>query len=162
MWKKFFPASEWLTGYSLKIFGSDAVAGITLAAYAIPVSLAYAMLAGLPPQYGVYGYLLGGLFYAILGTGRQLSVGPTSAISLLIGTTIAGMANGDPQRWADIAAVSNGCERRSARKNAASRHSGGYRPLRKRTSAAGSGRTHQPQYVAHSGDSATAPRHDCG
>jgi len=105
MWKKFFPASEWLTGYSLKIFGSDAVAGITLAAYAIPVSLAYAMLAGLPPQYGVYGYLLGGLFYAILGTGRQLSVGPTSAISLLIGTTIAGMANGDPQRWADIASL---------------------------------------------------------
>jgi high affinity sulfate transporter 1 len=59
----------------------------------------------LPPQYGVYGYLLGGLFYAMLGTGRQLAIGPTSAISLLIGTTIAGMANGDPQRWADIASL---------------------------------------------------------
>jgi sulfate permease, SulP family len=105
MWKKYFPASEWLPGYTIKIFGSDAVAGITLAAYAIPVSLAYAMLAGLPPQYGVYGYLLGGLFYAFLGTGRQLAIGPTSAISLLIGVTIAGMANGDPQRWADIASL---------------------------------------------------------
>ena len=105
MWHRYFPASEWLKGYTLKIFGSDAIAGVTLAAYAIPVSLAYAMLAGLPPQYGVYGYLLGGLFYAVLGTGRQLAVGPTSAISLLIGTTIAGMANGDPQRWAEVASL---------------------------------------------------------
>jgi sulfate permease, SulP family len=105
MWKKFFPASEWLKGYTVKIFGNDAVAGMTLAAYAIPVSLAYAMLAGLPPQYGIYGYLLGGIFYAFLGSGRQLAIGPTSAISLLIGITIAGMANGDPQRWADIASL---------------------------------------------------------
>ncbi|MEI7981375.1 MAG: sulfate permease [Bacteroidota bacterium] len=105
MWKKFFPAYDWLPGYTVKIFGNDAIAGITLAAYAIPVSLAYAMLAGLPPQYGVYGYLLGGLFYAMLGSGRQLAIGPTSAISLLIGTTIAGMAAGDPQRWADIASL---------------------------------------------------------
>lgn len=105
MRKIFFPASEWLSSYTFKTFGNDAVSGITLAAYAIPVSLAYAMLAGLPPQYGVYGYLLGGLFYAMLGTGRQLAIGPTAAISLLIGTTIAGLANGDVQRWADIASL---------------------------------------------------------
>ncbi|HEX7411388.1 MAG TPA: SulP family inorganic anion transporter [Bacteroidales bacterium] len=105
MWKKYFPASEWLPLYTLKIFATDALSGITLAAYAIPVSLAYAMLAGLPPQYGVYGYLLGGLFYAMLGTGRQLAIGPTAAISLLIGTTIAGLAHGDVQRWADIASL---------------------------------------------------------
>jgi len=105
MLKKYFPPLEWLPGYNLKIFGSDAIAGITLAAYAIPVSLAYAMLAGLPPQYGVYGYLLGGLFYALLGTGRQVAVGPTSAISLLIGISIAGMAKGDVQRWIDIASL---------------------------------------------------------
>ena len=103
--KSLFPATEWLKGYTLKTFASDSIAGVTLAAYAIPVSLAYAMLAGLPPQYGVYGYLLGGLFYAMLGSGRQLAIGPTSAISLLIGTTIAGMANGDPQRWAEIASL---------------------------------------------------------
>ena len=105
MWKKYFPASEWLPFYSFKLFASDAVSGITLAAYAIPVSLAYAMLAGLPPQYGVYGYLLGGLFYAVLGTGRQLAIGPTAAISLLIGTTIAGLAHGNVARWADIASL---------------------------------------------------------
>ncbi|MGE5796914.1 MAG: SulP family inorganic anion transporter [Ignavibacteria bacterium] len=105
MWKKIFPPFEWIKSYNRKIFKSDLIAGITLAAYGIPVSLAYATLAGLPPQYGIYGYLLGGLFYAMLGSSRQLAIGPTSAISLLIGTTIAGMANGDTQRWADIASL---------------------------------------------------------
>jgi len=99
------PALTWLRTYNLRFLGKDAFAGITLAAYAIPVSLAYASLAGLPPQYGIYGYLLGGIFYALIGSSRQLSIGPTSAISLLIGVTIAGMANGDPQLWADIASL---------------------------------------------------------
>ncbi|TMI64667.1 MAG: sulfate permease [Bacteroidetes bacterium] len=105
MWKLHFPPFEWLKGYSSRTLRHDLVSGITLAAYGIPVSLAYATLAGLPPQYGIYGYLLGGLFYAMLGSSKQLAIGPTSAISLLIGTTIAGMANGDVQRWADIASL---------------------------------------------------------
>jgi high affinity sulfate transporter 1 len=104
-WKNHIPAVTWLRTYSFKFLGKDAFAGITLAAYAIPVSLAYASLAGLPPQYGIYGYLLGGIFYALIGSSRQLAIGPTSAISLLIGVTIAGMANGDPQRWVDIASL---------------------------------------------------------
>ena len=76
----------------------DVVAGITLAAYAIPVSLAYASLAGLPPQYGIYCYLVGGIAYALFGSSRQLAIGPTSAISMLVGTTVAGMAGGDVER----------------------------------------------------------------
>ena len=100
-----FPPLQWLKGYSPKNLREDAYAGITLAAYAIPVSMAYASLAGLPLQYGIYGYLIGGIFYALFGTGRQLAVGPTSAISLLIGTTIASMANGDVQRWIEIASL---------------------------------------------------------
>lgn len=103
--KRLIPASQWLSDYTLKLFGNDTLAGITLAAYAIPVSLAYATLAGLPPQYGVYGYLIGGIFYALLGTGRQLAIGPTSAISLLIGTTLVSLADGDPQRWVDISSL---------------------------------------------------------
>ena len=83
----------------------DIVAGITLAAYAIPVSLAYAGLAGLPLQAGVYGYLLGGLGYAFLGSSRQLAVGPTSAISLMIAATVAEMAGGDAQRYVQIASL---------------------------------------------------------
>jgi high affinity sulfate transporter 1 len=105
MWNKLFPPLLWLKGYNKKTLQGDFIAGITLAAYGIPVSLAYATLAGLPPQYGIYGYLIGGFFYAMLGTSKQMAIGPTSAISLLIGTTIADMANGDVQRWADIASL---------------------------------------------------------
>jgi SulP family sulfate permease len=102
---RIFPSIVWIKSYTSLTFKSDLVAGITLAAYGIPVSLAYATLAGLPPQYGIYGYLIGGIFYAMLGTSKQLAIGPTSAISLLIGTTIAGLAKGDVQRWADIASL---------------------------------------------------------
>lgn len=84
---------------------ADGVAGVTLAAYAIPVALAYATLAGLPPEVGIYGYMLGGLGYAALGSSRQLAIGPTSAISLLVGASIAPMAAGDPARYAQIASL---------------------------------------------------------
>jgi SulP family sulfate permease len=84
----------------------DLFAGITLAAYAIPVALAYATLAGLPPQVGVYGYLLGGLGYALFGSSRHLAIGPTSAISLMVGVSVAPLAMGDPQRYTQIATLS--------------------------------------------------------
>src|SRR6476646_4124632 len=93
-----FPPARWLVQYNAAWLPGDAVAGVTLAAYAIPVSLAYANLAGLPPQVGVYGYLLGGLGYALLGSSRQLALGPTSAISLLIAGTVGAMAGGDAER----------------------------------------------------------------
>ncbi len=105
MWDSLFPSIQWIKSYQLKFLSKDAIAGITLAAYAIPVSMAYASLAGLPMQYGIYGYLIGGLFYALFGTGLQLSIGPTSAISLLIGTTLTTMANSDPQHWIEIASL---------------------------------------------------------
>jgi sulfate permease, SulP family len=103
--KSFIPPLRWLPSYNFRTFGDDAVAGLMLTAYAIPVSLAYATLAGLPPQYGIFGYLLGGLFYAFLGTSRQLAIGPTSAISMVIGFTLANLSGGDPQRWVDLASL---------------------------------------------------------
>jgi len=102
-WRAAFPPAQWLPAYRPQWLAHDAIAGVTLAAYGIPVSLAYASLAGLPPQYGIYCYLVGGLFYALFGSSRQLAIGPTSAISMLVGVTVAGMAQGDPQRWAGIA-----------------------------------------------------------
>jgi hypothetical protein len=59
----------------------------------------------LPPQVGVYGYLLGGLGYALLGSSRQLAIGPTSAISLMIAGTVSTMADGDAQRYMQIASL---------------------------------------------------------
>jgi SulP family sulfate permease len=99
------PPVQWLSGYRSDWLASDVIAGITLAAYAIPVSLAYAGLAGLPPQVGIYGYLLGGIGYALFGSSRQLAVGPTSAISLMIAATVGTMADGDPQRYIAIASL---------------------------------------------------------
>ena len=104
-WTRFFPPSGWLAAYRREWWPSDAVAGVTLAAYAIPVSLAYAALAGLPPQVGIYGYMLGGIGYALLGSSRQLAVGPTSAISLMIAGTVGALAGGDAVRYAQIASL---------------------------------------------------------
>jgi high affinity sulfate transporter 1 len=94
-----------LSDYRVAWLSGDIAAGVTLAAYAIPVSLAYATLAGLPPQVGVYGYLLGGLGYALFGSSRQLAIGPTSAISLMVAGSVGAMANGDPQRYFEIASL---------------------------------------------------------
>ena len=105
MISKLLPSLYWIKNYEKQNFKRDFIAGVTLAAYGIPVSLAYATLAGLPPQYGIYGYLIGGIFYAFLGSSKQLAIGPTSAISLLVGTTISGMANGDVERWSEIASL---------------------------------------------------------
>ena len=104
-WKVLLPPAQWLPEYQTPWLGADLLAGVTLAAYAIPVSLAYAGLAGLPPQVGIYGYLLGGVGYALLGSSRHLAVGPTSAISLMVGGTLAQMAGGDAVRYAQIATL---------------------------------------------------------
>jgi high affinity sulfate transporter 1 len=104
-WRRFFPPAQWLATYQLGWLPHDLIAGATLASYAIPVSLAYAGLAGLPPQVGVYGYVLGGLGYALLGSSRQLAIGPTSAISLMIAGTVGAMAAGDATRYAQIASL---------------------------------------------------------
>ena len=100
-----FPPAQWLADYRSSWLTGDIIAGVTLAAYAIPVSLAYAGLAGLPPQVGIYGYLLGGLGYALLGSSRQLAIGPTSAISLMVAATVGAMAGGDAHRYAQIASL---------------------------------------------------------
>src|SRR5258708_9291287 len=104
-WTRLFPPASWLANYRLAWLPCDAIAGMTNAAYAIPVSLAYAGLAGLPPQVGIYGYLLGGIGYALLGSSRQLAIGHASAISLMIASTVGEMAGGDMQRYAEIASL---------------------------------------------------------
>jgi SulP family sulfate permease len=104
-WQTFFPPAQWLAGYQSKCLAPDVLAGFTLAAYAIPVALAYASLAGLPPQMGLYCYLVGGLGYALFGSSRHLAIGPTSAISLVFGLTLAPLAGGDPDRLLSLAAL---------------------------------------------------------
>ena len=101
----FMPIASWLPRYERGWILPDVTAGVTLAAYAIPVSLAYAALAGLPPESGLYCYLVAGIGYAVFGSSRHLAIGPTSAISLLIGMTLGGLSGGDPARQAALASM---------------------------------------------------------
>ena len=101
----FLPIAGWLPHYQPAWLRWDLVAGVTLAAYAVPQSLAYAGLAGLAPQMGLYCYLLAGLGYALFGSSRHLAIGPTSAIALLVGVTLSGLAGGDATRQAALASL---------------------------------------------------------
>src|SRR4030095_3401328 len=78
-WRAVFPPAQWLPRYKAVWLRHDVVAGVTLAAYALPVSLAYASLAGLPPQYGIYCYLVAGPAYALFGSSRQLAIAAAPA-----------------------------------------------------------------------------------
>ena len=104
-WHRYLPPLDWLAHYQPTWLTNDFIAGVTLAAYAIPVALAYATLAGLPPQVGIYGYLLGGLGYTLFGSSRHLAIGPTSAISLMVAGTVGEMAGGDVANYAAIASL---------------------------------------------------------
>ncbi len=99
------PVIDWMPRYPVKFLKGDLVAGLTLAAFVLPESMAYATLAGVPAYFGIYCCLAGALLFAIFTTSKHVAVGPTSSISLMIGATVAGLAGGDPQRWAAIAAL---------------------------------------------------------
>jgi SulP family sulfate permease len=89
---------QWLRGRTGPSLQRDGIAGLSLAAFAIPESLAYASLANLPPISGLYCYLVAGIAYAIFGTSRQLAVGPTSALAIAVAASIAAMGGGDVAR----------------------------------------------------------------
>jgi len=79
----------WIWGYSGSHFSSDLVAAIVVTILLVPQSLAYALLAGLPPKVGIYASITPLLAYAVLGSSRQLNVGPTAVISLMTAATIS-------------------------------------------------------------------------
>jgi high affinity sulfate transporter 1 len=101
----FLPIAGWLPHYQLAWLRWDIIAGVTLAAYALPQSLAYAELAGLAPEMGLYCYLVAGLGYAVFGSSRHLAIGPTSAIALLVGVTLNDLSGGDATRQAALASL---------------------------------------------------------
>ena len=78
------PALSWLKTYNFKTFRADSIAGITVWIMLVPQGMAYAMLAGMPPIYGLYGGLIPLFLYGIFGTSRQLSIGPVAISSLLV------------------------------------------------------------------------------
>jgi high affinity sulfate transporter 1 len=99
------PALRWIPLYSARRLALDLLAGLSLAAFVIPESLAYASLAQLPPVTGLYCYLVAGIVYALLGTSRQIAVGPTSALAIVIASGVAAMGGEDPARAVALASA---------------------------------------------------------
>lgn len=96
--RNLFPVIGWLPDYKRSFLKWDLIAGGTLAFFVIPTSMAYATLAGLPPETGIYCYVFAGLLYFFFGSSRHLAIGPTSAISIVVAASIGAMAAADPAK----------------------------------------------------------------
>ncbi|MGB1043123.1 MAG: SulP family inorganic anion transporter [Tenacibaculum sp.] len=90
--KKIIPILEWLPNYKKSQLRGDVVAGITVAIVLIPQGIAYALIAGLPPIYGLYAALVPQLMYAIFGSSRQVAIGPVAMDSLIVATGVSTLA----------------------------------------------------------------------
>lgn len=103
--------SRWLPGlanllhYRREWFHADMQAGLSVAAIQIPIAIAYAQIVGLPQQYGLYACVLPMMVYALIGSSRQLMVGPDAATCAMIAGAVAPLAMGDPQRIAELSVI---------------------------------------------------------
>ncbi|PWH11413.1 sodium-independent anion transporter [Bacteroidetes bacterium SCGC AAA795-G10] len=97
--KKYLPILNWLPDYKGSTFKSDFIAGITVSVLLIPQGMAYALIAGLPPIYGLYAALSPQIIYAILGTSRQLAVGPVAMDSLLVAAGLGTISILGPENY---------------------------------------------------------------
>ena len=100
----FFPIFSWIKTYSLSFLKGDVSAGLTVGIMLIPQGMAYAMIAGLPPVYGLYAALFPQVVYAIMGTSRQLAVGPVAMDSLLVAAGLGALSVSTPSEYIALAA----------------------------------------------------------
>ncbi len=101
--KGFLPFLDWMFPYDKSNLKGDISAGLTVGVMLIPQGMAYAMLAGLPPIYGLYASTVPLILYALFGTSRQLAVGPVAMVSLLIATGIAQVAEPGSDQYLEFA-----------------------------------------------------------
>ncbi len=92
MLKRYLPILQWLPNYKKSYLSGDIGAGLTVGIMLIPQGMAYAMIAGLPPVFGLYASLIPQVIYAIMGTSRQLAVGPVAMDSLLVASGLGALA----------------------------------------------------------------------
>ncbi|MCB0631550.1 MAG: solute carrier family 26 protein [Saprospiraceae bacterium] len=100
---KFIPALDWMPKYNGTQLKGDLSAGLTVGVMLIPQGMAYAMIAGLPPIYGLYASTIPLIIYALLGTSRQLAVGPVAMVSLLTAAGIGALADGGTETYIMLA-----------------------------------------------------------
>ena len=103
--RRFVPLLGSMRGYSRHTLPVDALAGLTVAALALPASMAYAELAGLPVTAGLYALLLPVLAYALLGSGLRVMVGPEGAVALLVASALAPLAAAGSAEYTTLAAA---------------------------------------------------------
>ena len=101
--KKIAPILEWLPNYNTSLFKGDLIAGITVGIVLIPQGIAYALIAGLPPIYGLYCALVPQAMYAIFGSSRQVAVGPVAMDSLIVATGVSTLALAGSESYISIA-----------------------------------------------------------
>jgi high affinity sulfate transporter 1 len=101
---RWIPALTWLRAYNQSWLRGDVLAGITLAAYLLPAALGDASLANLPPEAGLYACLFGGLVFWIFCSSRYTAVSITSAISLVVGSSLGEITGGNTARFSALAA----------------------------------------------------------
>lgn len=101
--RRFLPFLEWLPNYKKNWFLKDLVAGVTVGIILVPQGMAYAMIAGLPPVYGLYASLIPVLVYALLGTSRHLAMGPVAMDSLLVAAGLGTLALSSVQEYITMA-----------------------------------------------------------
>ena len=101
--KKIIPILEWLPNYNTSLFKGDLVAGITVGIILIPQGIAYALIAGLPPIYGLYCAIVPQVMYAIFGSSRQVAVGPVAMDSLIVATGVSTLALAGSDSYISIA-----------------------------------------------------------
>tara|TARA_B100000767_G_scaffold147726_1_gene139168 strand:+ start:2878 stop:4605 length:1728 start_codon:yes stop_codon:yes gene_type:complete len=101
--KKIIPILEWLPKYNKSLFRGDLIAGITVGIILIPQGIAYALIAGLPPIYGLYCALVPQLMYAIFGSSRQVAIGPVAMDSLIVATGVSTLALAGSESYISIA-----------------------------------------------------------
>ncbi|HCR1574004.1 TPA: SulP family inorganic anion transporter [Pseudomonas aeruginosa] len=105
------PLARWVPGldsllhYRRAWFRPDVQAGLSVAAIQIPTAIAYAQIAGFPSQAGLYACILPMLIYALIGSSRQLMVGPDAATAAMVAAAITPLAAGDPQRLVDLSMI---------------------------------------------------------
>ena len=101
--KKIIPILEWLPNYNASLFKGDLLAGITVGIVLIPQGIAYALIAGLPPIYGLYCALVPQVLYAIFGSSRQVAIGPVAMDSLIVATGVSTLALAGSESYIAIA-----------------------------------------------------------
>ncbi|MCX2983145.1 sulfate permease [Halieaceae bacterium IMCC14734] len=100
---RYLPGLRWLEGYNRRSFSGDLLSGITIAAMLIPQSMAYALVAGLPVEYGLYACIIPPIIYALLGTSNKLSIGPVALDSILILTGLSLLAEPGSDQYLEMA-----------------------------------------------------------